>query len=58
MLRYEKIDVSEGIDVNKCNNVNKSKKCELCYYCYFVKNFPTCLCSCKNNTQKILRFES
>ena len=29
MLRYEKIDVSEGIDVNKTSS---SKKCELCHY--------------------------
>ena len=29
MLRYEKIDVSEGIDVNK---TSASKECELCHY--------------------------
>ena len=29
MLRYQKIDVSEGIDVNK---TSKSKECELCCY--------------------------
>ena len=28
MLRYQKIDVSEGIDVNK---TDASKKCELCH---------------------------
>ena len=32
MLWYQKIDVSEGIDVNK---TSKSKECELCHYCFF-----------------------
>ena len=32
MLRYQKIDVSEGIDVNK---TGASKECELCHYCFF-----------------------
>ena len=32
MLQYEKIDVSEGIDVNK---TSASKECELCYYWFF-----------------------
>ena len=32
MLRYQKIDVSEGIDVNK---TGASKECELCHYWFF-----------------------
>ena len=32
MLRYKKIDVSEGIDVNK---TSASKKCELHHYLFF-----------------------
>ena len=32
MLQYEKIDVSEGIDVNK---TSLSKECELCHYWFF-----------------------
>ena len=32
MLQYEKIDVLEGIDVNK---TSASKECELCYYWFF-----------------------
>ena len=32
MLRYEKIVVSEGIDLNK---TNASKKCEVCHYWFF-----------------------
>ena len=34
MLQYEKIDVSERIDVNK---TGASKECELCHY-WFFKN--------------------
>ena len=32
MLRYQKIDVSDGINVNK---TSASKECELCHYWLF-----------------------
>ena len=32
MLWYQRIDVSEGIDVNK---TSASKECELCHYWFF-----------------------
>ena len=35
--RVCKIDISEGIDINK---TNASKECDICYYWYFLdKNF-------------------
>ena len=34
MLRYQKIDILEGIDINK---TNESKECELCH-CWFFKD--------------------
>ena len=38
MLEYDRIDLSEGIDVIKCEDT--SRKCNLCQYYYFVnKNF-------------------
>ena len=38
MLEYDRIDISESIDVNK--NKNISKKCSLCKFYYFLdKNF-------------------
>ena len=38
MLEYDKIYLSEGIDVNR--NILTSKKCYLCGYLYFInKNF-------------------
>ena len=37
MLKYDKIDISKGIDVNK---TDKSKEYILCHYWYFSnKNF-------------------
>ena len=33
MLYYNRIDVSEGIDVNK---TRESKKCDICRYWYFL----------------------
>ena len=37
MLKYDRIDISEGIDVNK---TDRSKECMFCHYCYFLnKNF-------------------
>ena len=33
MLYYDKIDVSEGIDVNKAS---KSRECDICLYWYFL----------------------
>ena len=32
MLEYDRIDISEGIDVNK---TNASKQCDICHYWYF-----------------------
>ena len=45
MLRYQKIDVSEGIDVNK---TIASKECELCHYWFFKDigfNFEEHVCN-------------
>ena len=37
MLEYERIDFSEGIDINKSG---KSKECDHCHYWYFLsRNF-------------------
>ena len=45
MLQYNRIDVSEGIDINK---TSKSKECMLCHYWYFNDisfKFQTYLCN-------------
>ena len=47
MLYYDRIDVSEGIDVNK---TNESKECVICHYWYFLnysfKSQPNVLIRC------------
>ena len=37
MLEYDRIDISEGVDINK---TNASKECDVSHYWYFLdKNF-------------------
>ena len=58
MLEYDRIDISEGIDVN---NTNKSKECMLCHYWYYLdKNFsygPYLCDGCYNIMQKSIDFK-
>ena len=58
MLGYDRIDSSEGIDVNKSND--KSKECDICHYWYFLnKNFTyeQYLCDgCHDLMQKAMSF--
>ena len=58
MLEYDRIDISEGIDVDV---TNKSKECMLYYYWYFLdKNFSygLYLCDgCCNIMQKSINFK-
>ena len=53
MLAYERIDISDGIDINESD---ESKECTLCHYWYFLdKNFrnrPYLCDGCYNMTQK------
>ena len=45
MTYYNRIDISEGIDVNK---TNESKECDICCYWYFLDKgfwFQTYVCS-------------
>ena len=57
MLKYERIDISEGIDLNKSN---KSKECDICHYRYFSdKNFnyePNLCNGCHDLMQKTMNF--
>ena len=59
MLKYDRIDISEGIDVDK---TNKSKECMLCHYWYFLhKNFsygPYLCDDCYNFSQKSRDFKN
>ena len=45
MLEYDRTDISEGIDVKKCEET--SRKCSLCKFYYFLNknfNYQTHLC--------------
>ena len=44
MLYYDKLDLSEGIDLTKNDN---SRKCMACHYCCFnhVFKFQDCVCN-------------
>ena len=57
MLEYDKIDISEGIDINK---TSASKECDICFYWYFLdKNvsYKPYLCNgCHDLMQKAMNF--
>ena len=57
MLEYDRIDISEGIDVNK---TNLSKECDICHYWYFKDigfKYEPYLCNgCHDLMQKVMNF--
>ena len=59
MLEYDKIDISEGIDMNK---TSESKECDICHYWQFSdKNFsyePYICNGCHNLIQKATSFDN
>ena len=59
MLEYDKINISEGTDINKCKET--SRECSLCKLYYFLdKNFKygLYLCDgCYNMSMKVVIVE-
>ena len=57
MLDYNRIDISEGIDVNK---TNPPKECDICHYWYFldkdIKYEPYLCNGCHDLMQKAMNF--
>ena len=44
MLKYDRIDISEGIDLDQ---TNKSRECKICHYWYYLnKNLSHCPFTC------------
>ena len=58
MLEYERIDISEGIDVNK---TNLSKECNICH-CWYFKDigfkYEPYLCNGHDLMQKAMSFNN
>ena len=53
MLQYDRIDLSEGIDIDR---TNKSKECMLCHYWYFKEvgcKFQPYLCNACHSVSKM-----
>ena len=59
MLEYKRVDISEGIDVNK---INLSKECVICHYWYFKDigfRYEPYLCNgCHGLMQKVMSFNN
>ena len=59
MIEYERIDISEGIDVNK---TNLSKECDICHYWYFKDisfKYQIYLCNvCHDLMRKAISFNN
>ena len=59
MLEYDRIDISEGIDVTK---TNLSKECDICHYWYFKDigfRYEKYLCNgCHDLMQKAINFNN
>ena len=57
MPEYDRIDISEEVDINK---TNASKECDICHYWYFLDknfNYEPYLCNgCHNLMQKAMNF--
>ena len=57
MLEYNRIDISEGIDINK---TNAPEECDICRYFYFLDkttNYKPDLCNgCHDLMQKAMNF--
>ena len=59
MLEYGRINISEGIDVNK---TNLSKECDTCHYWYYKNidfKYEPCLCNgCDDLMKKAMSFNN
>ena len=58
MLKYDRIDISEGIDVDK---TDRSRECKFCHYwCFLNKNFsygPFTCDGCYDTVQRSTDFK-
>ena len=59
MLEYDKLDVSEGMDINKTGNLHE---CIICHYWYFFRMYfkfqPKAWAGCHDMTQKPMNLKN
>ena len=57
MLEYDRIDISEGIDINKCEET--SRECTLCKFYYFLDKYGSYLCDgCYDMSMKAVSMQN
>ena len=60
MLKYDRIDISEGIDINKCKET--SRECSLCKFYYFLEKIfkyePYLSDGCYNMSMKAVSIQN
>ena len=57
MLEYDKINISEGIDINKCEET--SRKCSSCKFYYFLDKYGPYLCDgCYDMSMKAVSMQN
>ena len=60
LLEYDRIDISEGVDINKCEET--SKKCSLCKFYYFLdksSSYGPFLCNgCYDMSLKVISMQN
>ena len=57
MLEYDRIDISEGIDVKECKGT--SRKCSLCKFYYLINknfNYQSYLCDGCHESNEYAKF--
>ena len=58
MSKYDRIDILEGIDVDK---TNESRECKFCHYWYFLNKkfkYEPYICGCYEISQKLTDFKN
>ena len=57
ILKYDKIDITDGVDINKTNG---SKECDICHYWYILStnfSYESYLWNgCRNWMQKVMNY--
>ena len=58
MLEYDRIDISEGIDINKCEETSEKRSLCKFYYFLFLKYGPYLCDGCYNMSMKAVSMQN